>query len=72
MPQLHGDGWLVSGCPGGNFMNSAGLHPGRARSGDDHGRIAAETIIAIHARRERFTEQALSDYKRRLEETYIK
>ena len=68
MPNLHGDGWLVVG-DSGNFMNS--LHREGSNMAMTTGRIAAETIINIRARRERFTQQELWEYKRRLDATYV-
>jgi electron transfer flavoprotein-quinone oxidoreductase len=68
MPELHGDGWLVVG-DSGNFMNS--LHREGSNLAMTTGRIAAETIISLRARRERFTQQSLWEYKRRLDETYV-
>ncbi len=68
MPQLYGEGWLVVG-DSGNFMNS--LHREGSNLAMTTGRIAAETIAAIHARREPCTREALSEYKRRLEDTYV-
>jgi electron transfer flavoprotein-quinone oxidoreductase len=68
MPDLHGDGWLVVG-DSGNFMNS--LHREGSNLAMTTGRIAAETIISLRARRERFTQQSLWEYKRRLDATYV-
>lgn len=68
MPQLYGDGWLVVG-DSGNFMNS--LHREGSNLAMTTGRIAAETIAAIHSRGEKCTREALSEYKRRLEDTYV-
>ncbi len=68
MPQLYGDGWLVVG-DSGNFMNS--LHREGSNLAMTTGRIAGETIAAIHSRREQCTREALSEYKRRLEDTYV-
>ncbi len=68
MPQLFGDGWVVVG-DSGNFMNS--LHREGSNLAMTTGRIAAETIIAIHARRQRYTRETLADYKCRLDGTYV-
>jgi electron transfer flavoprotein-quinone oxidoreductase len=68
MPQLYGDGWLIVG-DAGQFVNA--VHREGSNLAMTTGRIAAETIVWLKRRKEVMSSANLSEYKRRLDETFV-
>ncbi len=68
IPQLTGDGWIVVG-DAGQFVNA--VHREGSNLAMTTGRIAAETVVALHRRREEMDALALKDYERRLGESFV-
>lgn len=68
IPQLYGPGWIIVG-DAGQFVNA--VHREGSNLAMTTGRVAAETIVALTRRREAMTADALSEYVRRLEETFV-
>jgi electron transfer flavoprotein-quinone oxidoreductase len=68
IPQLYGDGWVVVG-DAGQFVNA--VHREGSNLAMTTGRIAAETLIALTRKREPMIAANLSDYPRRLEQTFV-
>ncbi len=68
IPQLYGDGWLIVG-DAGQFVNA--VHREGSNLAMTTGRVAAETVIALTRKREPMSAANLSDFARRLEETFV-
>jgi electron transfer flavoprotein-quinone oxidoreductase len=68
IPQLVGDGWIVVG-DAGQFVNA--VHREGSNLAMTTGRVAAETVVALHRRRVAMTGDALRDYERRLAQTFV-
>jgi electron transfer flavoprotein-quinone oxidoreductase len=68
IPKLHGEGWLVVG-DSGHFVN--GIHREGSNLAMTTGRIAGETIVDLHQRGVACTEKNLSEYKRRLDASFV-
>ncbi|RAI00730.1 FAD-dependent oxidoreductase [Acuticoccus sediminis] len=68
MPELYGDGWLVVG-DAGQFVNA--VHREGSNLAMTTGRIAAQTVVALHRRREPMTKANLADYRTRLDGTFV-
>ena len=68
VPKLFGDGWMMVG-------DSAGLVNGVHREGSNlamtSGRLAAQTLIDLKARGEKFDAKGLAGYKARLDDSYV-
>lgn len=68
IPQLYGDGWLVVG-DAGQFVNA--VHREGSNLAMTTGRIAGETIAWLKTRREAATAAHLTEYQRRLENSFV-
>lgn len=68
IPQLVGDGWIVVG-DAGQFVNA--VHREGSNLAMTTGRIAAETVVALHRQRSEMTRDALREYERRLAQTFV-
>ncbi|WP_213503667.1 FAD-dependent oxidoreductase [Novosphingobium decolorationis] len=68
IPRLTGDGWIVVG-DAGQFVNA--VHREGSNLAMTTGRVAAETVVALHRRGEEMDALALKDYERRLEATFV-
>lgn len=68
MPELYGDGWLVVG-DAGQFVNA--VHREGSNLAMTTGRIAAETVAALHRKREGMTKANLAEYRKRLDDTFV-
>ena len=68
IPQLVGDGWIVVG-DAGQFVNAA--HREGSNLAMTTGRVAAETVVALHRQRIEMTRDALREYERRLAQTFV-
>ncbi|TIX51650.1 FAD-dependent oxidoreductase [Alteraurantiacibacter aquimixticola] len=68
IPKLHGDGWLVVG-DAGQFVNA--VHREGSNLAMTTGRLAAETVIELHRKREEMSEANLKRYLARLEDTFV-
>ena len=68
MPELFGDGWIVVG-DAGQFVNA--VHREGSNLAMTTGRIAAETIVWLKRRREPATRANLTEYRRRLDQTFV-
>jgi electron transfer flavoprotein-quinone oxidoreductase len=68
VPELFGDGWVVVG-DAGHFVN--GVHREGSNLAMTTGRIAGETIAELKRRGAAFSQQNLSEYRRRLEATFV-
>lgn len=68
IPQLVGDGWIVVG-DAGQFVNA--VHREGSNLAMTTGRVAAETVVALHRQRSEMTRDALREYERRLAETFV-
>ncbi len=68
VPKLYGDGWMLVG-------DSAGLVNGVHREGSNlamtSGRLAAETLIELKSKGQKFDAKALAAYKARLDDSYV-
>ena len=63
-----GDGWIIAG-DAGQFVNA--VHREGSNLAMTTGRMAAETVVRLHRRREAPTKAALSDYVTRLKESFV-
>ena len=68
IPELYGDGWVVVG-DAGQFVNA--VHREGSNLAMTTGRIAGETIVWLKRRKEEASSANLSEYKRRLDETFV-
>lgn len=68
MPELVGDGWIVVG-DAGQFVNA--VHREGSNLAMTTGRLAAETVTWMKRRGDEPTRQALTEYTRRLEKTFV-
>lgn len=68
VPELYGDGWLVVG-DAGHFVN--GVHREGSNLAMTTGRIAAEVVAEIKAKKLECSQRNLSEYKRRLDATFV-
>ncbi|CAN5242691.1 FAD-dependent oxidoreductase [soil metagenome] len=68
IPQLVGDGWIVVG-DAGQFVNA--VHREGSNLAMTTGRVAAETVVALHRQRIEMTRDALREYERRLAQTFV-
>ncbi|MBJ7542697.1 FAD-dependent oxidoreductase [Rhodomicrobium udaipurense] len=68
VPQLFGDGWLIVG-DAGQFVNA--VHREGSNLAMTTGRIAAETIFQIKARKDKFSAENLSLYQKMLESSFV-
>jgi len=68
IPQLVGAGWIVVG-DAGQFVNA--VHREGSNLAMTTGRIAAETVVWLHRRREAMSHENLKEYERRLEQTFV-
>ncbi len=68
IPQLVGDGWIIVG-DAGQFVNA--VHREGSNLAMTTGRIAAETVVWLHRLRNPMTKENLSEYTRRLSETFV-
>jgi electron transfer flavoprotein-quinone oxidoreductase len=68
IPELYGDGWLIVG-DAGQFVNA--VHREGSNLAMTTGRIAAETIIWLKRRKDAPTRANLTEYKRRLDESFV-
>jgi len=68
IPELYGDGWVVVG-DAGQFVNA--VHREGSNLAMTTGRIAGETITWLKRRRDAPTKANLSEYKRRLDATFV-
>ncbi len=68
VPELVGDGWIVVG-DAGHFVNA--VHREGSNLAMTTGRLAAETIVWLHRRREAMTKVHLGEYLRKLEESFV-
>lgn len=68
IPELFGDGWIVVG-DAGQFVNA--VHREGSNLAMTTGRIAGETVVWLKRRREELSKANLTEYKRRLDETFV-
>ncbi|MED5546855.1 MAG: FAD-dependent oxidoreductase [Pseudomonadota bacterium] len=68
IPQLTGDGWIVVG-DAGQFVNA--VHREGSNLAMTTGRIAAETVVALHRKGEAMDGYTLKEYERRLEASFV-
>jgi len=68
LPTLYGDGWLVVGDSAG-FVNA--VHREGSNLAMTSGRMAAESLIALKASRKSFDAANLTEYKRRLDNSFV-
>ncbi|CAN5243797.1 FAD-dependent monooxygenase [soil metagenome] len=68
IPQLVGDGWIVVG-DAGQFVNA--VHREGSNLAMTTGRVAAETVVWLHRRREAMTGVNLKEYERRLAQSFV-
>lgn len=68
IPQLVGEGWIITG-DAGQFVNA--VHREGSNLAMTTGRLAAETVIKLHRRREAFTAANLADYTARLKASFV-
>lgn len=68
IPELCGDGWLVVG-DAGQFVNA--VHREGSNLAMTTGRIAGEVIADLKERQVGFSKAELSQYRRRLDETFV-
>jgi len=68
MPELFGDGWLVTG-DSAHFVNS--LHREGSNMAMTSGQIAAETIIELKRAGHPFNRAGLALYRKKMNETYV-
>ena len=68
IPQVHGDGWVITGDSGG-FVNA--VHREGSNLAMTTGRLAAETIIALKEAGKPFTAPHLAAYRKALEESFV-
>jgi electron transfer flavoprotein-quinone oxidoreductase len=68
VPQLYGDGWLIAG-DAGQFVNA--VHREGSNLAMTTGRLAAEAIFQIKARREPMTAENLSLYQKMIESSFV-
>ncbi|WP_342619308.1 FAD-dependent monooxygenase [Rhodoferax sp. GW822-FHT02A01] len=68
IPQIYGNGWMIVGDSGG-FVNA--VHREGSNLAMTTGRLAAETAIAAKAAGKGFKAAALSDYKKKLDASFV-
>lgn len=68
LPRLYGEGWLVVGDSAG-FVNA--VHREGSNLAMTSGRLAAETLIELHAAGKAFTSAHLAGYQRRLDDSFV-
>jgi len=68
IPELVGDGWIVVG-DAGQFVNA--VHREGSNLAMTTGRIAAETVVWLKRRRDEMSKANLTEYTRRLEQTFV-
>jgi electron transfer flavoprotein-quinone oxidoreductase len=68
IPQLVGEGWIITG-DAGQFVNA--VHREGSNLAMTTGRLAAETVVRLHRRREPFTAANLQDYVARLNDSFV-
>lgn len=68
IPELVGDGWIVVG-DAGQFVNA--VHREGSNLAMTTGRIAGETVVWLNRRREEMSKANLTEYKKRLEQTFV-
>jgi electron transfer flavoprotein-quinone oxidoreductase len=68
IPELYGDGWLIVG-DAGQFVNA--VHREGSNLAMTTGRIAGETIAWLRRRKDAPTKINLTEYKRRLDESFV-
>ncbi len=68
VPQLYGDGWLIVG-DAGQFVNS--VHREGSNLAMTTGRMAAEAIFQIKARRDEMSAENLSLYQKMVEKSFV-
>jgi electron transfer flavoprotein-quinone oxidoreductase len=68
IPQLVGEGWIIAG-DAGQFVNA--VHREGSNLAMSTGRMAAETVIKLHRRREPFSAANLADYTARLKASFV-
>ncbi len=68
IPQLYGEGWVVVG-DAGQFVNA--VHREGSNLAMTTGRVAAETVISLTRKQEEMSAANLSEYVRRLEQTFV-
>ncbi|POF33857.1 FAD-dependent oxidoreductase [Roseibium marinum] len=68
IPRLVGDGWIVVG-DAGQFVNA--VHREGSNLAMTTGRIAGETVVWLNRRRDEMTKANLTEYTRRLEQTFV-
>ena len=68
VPQLYGDGWLIVG-DAGQFVNA--VHREGSNLAMTTGRLAAEAIFQIKARRDQMSAENLSLYQKMVEKSFV-
>jgi electron transfer flavoprotein-quinone oxidoreductase len=68
MPEIYGSGWLVAG-DAAHLVNA--VHREGSNLAMTSGRLAGETVIWLKRRREPCTSVNLSEYKKRLEDSFV-
>nr|WP_244946125.1 hypothetical protein [Methylacidiphilum kamchatkense] len=68
MPQIYGEGWMIVG-DAAMFVNS--IHREGSNLAMESGRLAAETVIEIKKKKERFNKENLALYKEKLEKSFV-
>ena len=68
IPQLYGDGWLVAG-DSGHFANN--LHREGSNMAMTTGQLAGETVVELKRQGRPCTRANLSEYKRRVDASYV-
>ena len=68
VPQLYGDGWLIVG-DAGQFVNA--VHREGSNLAMTTGRLAAEAIFQIKARKEEMSAENLSLYQKMIEKSFV-
>jgi electron transfer flavoprotein-quinone oxidoreductase len=68
MPEIYGNGWLVAG-DAAHLVNA--VHREGSNLAMTSGRLAGETVIWLKRRREPCTSVNLSEYRKRLEDSFV-